>query len=80
MQQCHHTLSTHVSYGLDISHSVVILISHLEHTSFLCKAYEYIIASLKLSLWQHSLRVSPLQTVDWRVDHVISSRHLQVVM
>ena len=61
-------------------YSVVMLISHLEHTSSLCKAYEDNVASLQLSLWQHSLRVSRLQAVDWRVDHVISSSHLQVVM
>ena len=56
-----------------------MLISHLEHTSSLCKAYEDNLTSLQLSLWQHSQRVCQLQTVDWRVDHVISSSHLQVV-
>ena len=61
-------------------YNVVMLISHLEHTSSLCKAYEDNAPSLQLSLWQHSLRVSQLQAVDWRVDHVISSSHLQVVM
>ena len=56
-----------------------MLLSHLEHTSSLCKAYEDNLTSLQLSLWQRSLRVSRLQAVDWRVDHVISSSHLQVV-
>ena len=58
--------------------SIVMLIFHLELTSSLCKAYEDNLASLQLSLQQHSLRVSRLQAVDWRVDHVISSSHLQV--
>ena len=56
-----------------------MFISHLEHTSSLYKAYENNLTSLQLSLWQHSLRVYRLQAVDWRVDHVISSSHLQVV-
>ena len=59
--------------------SVVIFLSHLEHTSSLCKAYEDNLTSLQSSLRQHSLRVSRLHAVDWRVDHVISSSHLQVV-
>ena len=60
--------------------SVVMLMFHLEHTSSLCKAYEDNLVNLQSSLQQHSLRVSRLQAVDWRVDHVISSNHLQVVM
>ncbi|XP_065884665.1 COMM domain-containing protein 4-like [Dysidea avara] len=73
-------LTSAAKYSVDsesLSHELQQLGLPKEHTSSLCKAYGDNLTDLQLSLRQQSLRVSRLQGVEWRVDHVISSSYLQ---
>ena len=48
-----------------------------ENASSLCKVYSDSITSLQHVFAEQSLRVSTLESVDWRVDYVLSSSALQ---
>jgi len=50
-----------------------------EHATVLCKVYEDSAESMKAEFLRTSLRLSRLESVDWRVDYVLGSSHLKDV-
>ncbi|ESP02680.1 hypothetical protein LOTGIDRAFT_138080, partial [Lottia gigantea] len=50
-----------------------------EHSTSLCKSYSDALEKLKEHLQQQSLRLSHLDSVQWRVDYILSSSELKDV-
>ncbi|XP_052084460.1 COMM domain-containing protein 4-like [Mytilus californianus] len=48
-----------------------------EHATALTKSYSDSLEKLQAQLRKHSLRLSQLDSVEWRVDYILSSSHLK---
>lgn len=50
-----------------------------EHATALTKSYSDSLEKLQAQLRKHSLRLSQLDSVEWRVDYILSSSHLKSI-
>jgi len=78
----HYILCSAGKYGVEgetLSNELQQLGLPKEHSGSICKAYSDNLVSLQTRFKEQSLRLSSLEDVQWRVDYILSSSHLQDV-